>query len=137
MRIVLDTNVLVSALIGEGKPAKLVRKILEKRVDLLTSKPILDEFVDVIARPKFVEYAGEDQVKDFLQLIVDVSFVVDAKSKFNIIADKSDNSILATAHDGKADYVVSGDKHLLRLKRFRGIKIITVHQALSILKHET
>jgi len=134
MRILLDTNVLVSALIGEGKPAELFRVILEKRLELLTSKPLLDEFVDVIARPKFLEYVGEDEVKDFLRLIVGVSFVVDVGSKFEVVADKSDNSVLATAHDGKADYLVSGDNHLLSLKKFRGIKIVTVDQALRILK---
>jgi putative PIN family toxin of toxin-antitoxin system len=97
----------------------------------------LDEFVEVIARPKFLDYVGESEVKDFLQLIVDVSTVVDVRSKFNVIADRSDNSILATAYDGKADYIVSGDKHLLNLREFRKIKIVTVDQMLKILKLES
>lgn len=134
MRVVLDTNVLISALIAKGKPAKFVRNVLQKRAELLISKPILDEFVDVIARPKFLEYVGEDEVKDFLQLIIDVSAVVNVRSKFNVVPDRSDNSILATAYDGKADYIVSGDKHLLKLKRFRSIKIMTVDRALRLLK---
>ena len=134
MRVVLDTNVLVSALIGKDKPAKFVRKVLEKQAELLISKPMLDELVDVIARPKIREYVDEGDVKDFLQLIVDASVVVNVKSKLSVIADTSDNSVLATACDGKADYVVSGDKHLVELKRFRGIKIITVDQALRLLK---
>ncbi len=137
MRVVLDTNVLVSALIGKGKPAKFFRNVLQKRIELLTSKPILDEFVEVIARPKFLDYVGESEVKGFLQLIVDVSAVVDVRSKFNVIADRSDNSILATAYDGKADYIVSGDKHLLKLREFRRIKIVTVGQMLEILKLES
>jgi len=137
MRVALDTNVLVSALIGKGKPTKFVRNVLQKRIELLTSKPILDEFVEVIARPKFLDYVDESEVKDFLQLIVDVSTVVDVRSKFNVIADRSDNSILATAYDGKADYIVSGDKHLLNLREFRRIKIVTVDQMLKILKLES
>ena len=134
MRVVLDTNVLVSALIAKGKPAKFVEKVLEKRTELVMSKPILDEFVRVVARPKFVEYVDETEVKDFLQLVLGVSAIVDVRSKFNVTSDKSDNSILATAYDGKADYIVSGDRHLLQLKRFKGIKIITVAQALNALK---
>jgi uncharacterized protein len=134
MRVVLDTNVLVSALIGEGKPAKFIQNVLKKQVELLISKPILDEFVDVIARPKFLDYVGEGEVKDFLQLIVDVGAVVDVKSRFNVIADRNDNSILATAYDGKADYIVSGDRHLLELRKFRGIRIISVDRALRLLK---
>jgi putative PIN family toxin of toxin-antitoxin system len=134
MRVVLDTNVLISALIGTGKPAKFFRNVLQKRAELLTSKPILDEFVDVIARPKFLEYVGEGEVKDFLQLIVDLSAVVNVRSTVNVLADSNDNSILATAYDGKADYIVSDDRHLLKLKRFRGIKIITVDRALHLLK---
>jgi putative PIN family toxin of toxin-antitoxin system len=134
MRIVLDTNVLVSALVGEGKPAKLIQKILEGRVDLLTSKPLLDEFTDVMARPKFLKYVGEQELKGFLQLIVGASFVVDVSSKLNVIADKGDNLILGTAYDGKAEYIISGDKHLLKLKSFKGIKIITVAQALRLIK---
>jgi putative PIN family toxin of toxin-antitoxin system len=133
MRVVLDTNVLVSALIGEGKPAKLLRKIAEKQVELLTSKPLLDEFTEVIARPKFVEYVGEEEVKSFLQLVVNMSFVVDLSSKFNVVVDRSDNLVVATAHDGKADYVVSGDNHLLRLRKFRGTRIISVDEALRLL----
>jgi hypothetical protein len=134
MRIVLDTNILISALIGEGKPAKLFRKILAKRAEFLISKPLLDEFVNVIARPKFLEYVSEDEVKSFLQLILNVSSVTDVRSKFDVIADKSDNLVLATAYDSKADFIVSGDKHLLKLKRFRGIKIVTVDQALRFFK---
>jgi putative PIN family toxin of toxin-antitoxin system len=134
MRLVLDTNVLVSALIAKEKPSKFVEKVLEKRTELVMSKPILDEFVKVVARPKFLEYVDETEVKDFLQLVLGVSAFVDVRSKFNVTSDKSDNSILATAYDGKADYIVSGDRHLLQLKRFKGIRIITVAQALNVLK---
>jgi putative PIN family toxin of toxin-antitoxin system len=134
MRLLLDTNVLVSALIGEGKPAELIREILAKRVELLTSKPLLAEFTDVIGRSKFVDYVGESEIKDFLLLLASSTSIVGVRSEFNVVADKSDNLILETAYDGKADYIVSGDNHLLRLKRFRGIKIITVDEALRLLK---
>src|SRR3972149_11289350 len=68
MRVVLDTNVLVSALITKRKPAKLVHNLLGKRIELVISKPILSEFIDVIARPKFRQYADERTVEDFLKL---------------------------------------------------------------------
>src|SRR3972149_259877 len=114
MRVVLDTNVLGTALITKRKPAKLVHNLLGKRIELVISKPILSEFIDVIARPKFRQYADERTVEDFLKLLLGVSAVTDVKSKFNVTPDRGDNTVLATAYDAKADYIVSGDKHLLK-----------------------
>jgi putative PIN family toxin of toxin-antitoxin system len=138
MRVVLDTNVLVSSLITSGKPARLVERLFAKDIELVISKPMLEEFVEVIARPKFQEYASQRTIKDFLELLLSICAVVDVKSRFDITSDRSDNAILATAYDGKADYIVSGDKHLLQLKKFRKTRVVTVDEMLRILKrHET
>lgn len=134
MRVVLDTNVLVSSLITKGKPAELLQRLLGKKVDLVISKTILDEFVDVIGRPKFHGYVGDKQIKDFLGLLLGVALFIDVKSHFDVTQDKADNMILATAYDANADYIVSGDKRLLRLKKFRRIKIVSVNEMLQLLK---
>jgi putative PIN family toxin of toxin-antitoxin system len=134
MRVVLDTNVLVSALITEGRTAKLLRALLERKVELLLSKAMLDEFVGVISRPKFREYAGNEEIKHFLRLILSVALIVDVNSKFDATPDVADNVVLAVAHDGKANYIVSGDRHLLTLKKFKGIRIVNASQMLTRLR---
>ncbi len=130
MRVVLDTNVLVSALITEGRTAKLLQVLLEKNVELLLSKPILDEFVDVMSRARLREYIGSEEIENFLKLLLSVALIVDVKSKFDVTSDIADNIVLAAAHDGKANYIVSGDRHLLDLKNFKGIKILNSAQML-------
>jgi uncharacterized protein len=134
MRVVLDTNVLVSALITEGRTAKFLQVLLEKNVELLLSKPILDEFVDVMSQAKLREYVGSEEIANFLKLLLSVALIVDVKSKFDVTSDIADNIVLATAHDGKANYIVSGDRHLLDLKNFKGIKILNPAQMLRRLK---
>ena len=130
MRVVLDTNVLVSALITEGRTAKLLQVLLEKNVELLLSKPILDEFVDVMSRPRLREYVGSEEIEDFMKLLLSVALIVEVNSKFDVTSDVADNIVLAVAHDGKANYIVSGDRHLLDLKNFKGIKIMNPAQML-------
>lgn len=130
MRVVLDTNVLVSALITEGKTAKLLQVLLEKNVELLLSKPILDEFVDVMSRARLREYVGSEEIEKFLELLLCVALIVDVRSNFHVTSDTADNIVLAAAHDGKANYIVSGDRHLLDLKNFKGIKILNPAQML-------
>jgi predicted nucleic acid-binding protein len=79
----------------------------------------------------------EYDVKVFLEALHQTAKFTRIKSKFNVVtADPADDIILRTAVDGKADCIVSGDKHLLALKEFRGIKILTVDEMLSLLKEE-
>ncbi len=134
MRLVLDTNVLVSSLITRGRTAELLQQLLTKKAELVLSKPILDEFVDVTARPKFRQYVGKGQVEDFLKVLLGAGLLVDLRSKFDVTPDRIDNEVLATAYDAKADYIVSGDKYLQRLKQFKGVKIVSVNEMLRILE---
>lgn len=133
MRIVLDTNVLVSALISRGKPSKLLRLIKVKDHSLIISNPILEELSKIASDDKISRYASGEDYAEFLKTLLEKSFLVRAKSKVHVFND-ADDLILSTARDGKADMIVTGDKHMLGLKMFRHIRIITVDQALRILK---
>lgn len=133
MRVVLDTNVLISSLITKGKAAKLLQRLLETRTELVISKEILDEFVDVIRRPKFRQYVEDEQIKAFLRLLLGVAALINVKSTFGVVPDERDNAILAVAHDARAEFIVSGDKHLLTLKKFKQTKIVKAAQMLKIL----
>jgi putative PIN family toxin of toxin-antitoxin system len=134
-RLVLDTNVLVSALLKAGKPRELLFKIAEGEAQLILSREILEEFAKVVSSPKIRKYVPVDDAIAFLRALGSIATIVEVKSKFEVIReDPSDDIMLRTAHDGKADYIVSGDKHLLSLQKFGKIKIVGVAQMLDLLK---
>ncbi len=135
MKITLDTNVLISALIKDGKPRNLLYEIIREKDELIFSKDILAEVVEISRDPKIRRYVTEEEAAIFLRGLASVARIVQIKSKFEIVLEDADNDIiLRTAHDGKARYLVSGDKHLLKLRRFEGIRIVTVDQMLRILR---
>jgi uncharacterized protein len=130
VHVVVDTNVLVSALIDNGKPRRLVLKLLEEHTVIL-SRQMLAELADVLARDKFSIQSS--QVDRFLSSLVRKSKIVSAGSRFKVISeDPDDDVVLNTAYNGKADYIVTGDRHLLSLKEFKRTKIVKVTQMLEI-----
>ena len=135
MEVVLDVNILVSSLISKGKPRELWLKAVSGEFQLVLSRRIVEEFVEVISRPKFQRYLGERDVLDFLEALSTRARIVRTRSRLRIIReDPEDNNILAAAYDGRADYIVSGDRHLLGLGEFEGIKILTVERILELLQ---
>jgi uncharacterized protein len=134
MRVVLDTNVLVSALIKAGKPRDLFIKLSENK-QIILSKFILEEFLDVIEDPKVERYTTEHDVTLFLNALRKGARIAKVHSKFKAVKeDPDDDIIVRAAYDAKADFIVSGDRHLLALKEFKGTRILTVEEMLSILK---
>ena len=132
VRVVVDTNVLVSALINHGKPRKLVLKLLEEHTVIL-SRQMLAELADVLAREKF--NVKSSQADRFLASLVRKSKIVPASSRFKVITeDPDDDVVLNTAYKGKADYIVTGDRHLLNLKEFKMTQIVQVTRMLEILR---
>ena len=135
MEVVFDVNILVSSLISKGKPRELWLKAVSGEFQLVLSRRIVEEFVEVISRPKFQRYLGERDVLDFLEALSTRARIVRTRSRLRIIReDPEDNNILAAAYDGRADYIVSGDRHLLGLREFEGIKIVTVERILELLQ---
>jgi putative PIN family toxin of toxin-antitoxin system len=129
MRVVFDTNILVSALVFPGGRADIaLRRIIEERDRLLLSKPILDELLGILAS-KFSRDAEElAHVAVFLS---DLSIVVKPRRKLAILADEPDNRILECAVTGGADAIVTGDKALLELKTFRKVKLLSLRAYLE------
>jgi putative PIN family toxin of toxin-antitoxin system len=135
--VVFDVNVLVSNLIMKGKPRELWLRAKANEFTLLLSSQIVSEFIDVISRRKFAKYVKAQDLRVFLQALHQTAKFTRTKSRFKIVkADPADDTILRTAFDGKADCIVSGDNHLLSLGTFRGIKILTVDEMLTLLKEE-
>ena len=133
MRIVLDTNVLISALITDGRSRELVRSLLKSSHALLLSEPILDEFLRISSEDRLKRYVDDEELTLFLTALLSRASFVRIQSKFRVL-NNADDMILRTAIDGSAALIVSGDTHLLNLKQFRGTKIVTVAWTLETLK---
>lgn len=135
MDVVFDVNVLISALIIKGKPKELWLKAVRNEFNLVSSRQILSDFLAVVGRKKFQRYVKENDIVDFLETFNSTAKFVNIRSNFRVVKqDPDDDVIIATAYDGRADYIVSGDRHLLELKKFRRIKIVTVDEMLNFLK---
>lgn len=133
-KAVLDTNVYLSALHFGGKPDLILRlsRGRAKRFELYTSPAILKEVSVVLSYDKFLW--SEPRITKAIQRIVAMAEVVETKKSISVAPDETDNRILECAVKAKANYIVSGDKHLLDLKEYEGIKIIAPAQFLKMLE---
>jgi uncharacterized protein len=132
LRVVLDTNILVSALISDGKPRELFRKGIESQFLIVTSDPMLKELARVLGRPKFKTTPKE--IRRITLALLSSAEVVSVKTKLKVVkADPKDDILIETAYDGHADFIVTRDGHLIALESFKGTKIITVEKALKFL----
>jgi putative PIN family toxin of toxin-antitoxin system len=122
-RVVIDTNVMVSAYLG-GRLEAIIVAWMEGKFVLTVSNQIVSEYLNVLSRPKFKIVRTE--LDNFAALLLSKAmFVIPEESIYVIEADPSDNKFLEAAVTGRVDYIVSGDKHLLDLKDFQGIAILT------------
>jgi len=123
MKIVFDTNVLISSLWGDSISNKLLIRLLERKDELFTSIEILNEFKRVLKRDfKYNEIMTEETIIKLL----DIFRLIKPCEKIDVIKeDPADNKILECAASSKSDFILSYDNHLLKLIEFKGIKIMT------------
>ena len=129
MRVVFDTNILVSALVfpgGRGDAA--LRRVIARTDQLVMSKPILDELLDVLSR-KFAREAEE--LAHVAVFVSELAMVVAPKRRLHIVQDDPDNRILECALAGRAEAIVTGDKALLALESFGNIPVVTLRAYLG------
>jgi putative PIN family toxin of toxin-antitoxin system len=132
MRVVLDTNIFISSVLG-GALKEILDSWKAGKYTLVVSDAIAHEYLDVIRRPKFkIEWQEVVSVTDYLLQLAE--FVTPTEQVLVIVADSTDNKFLEAAIAGKVDFIVSGDKHLLNLKEFRSIPIITGREFLDWLE---
>lgn len=123
-KIILDTNILISALGWKGKPKQIFKQVLEKELELVISQKQLQELKRVMNYPKFS--FTENQKTKFLSILLEIANIVETHDNLDIIKeDPDDNIILETAIENNADIIITGDQHLLKLQKFKNIKIIT------------
>ena len=131
---VLDTNVIISSIFWKGKEHEVVKRGLEGDYSIVLSKDIIDEVVRKL-RDKF--RFPEEKIKELLALLEHFCVVITTKTRLKFIKDDpTDDKIVETAVDGKADFIVTGDNHLLKLKEYKGIKILKAREFLELIKNE-
>lgn len=128
-KIVIDTNVLVSALGWNGPERKVLKHCYEGFFELFISAQMVEELKRVLSYEK-LGFSLEEQ-EEFLVLISEIAALVDPNEHIDAIKEKpSDNRVLECACAGKVEAIVSGDRHLLQLREFRGIKILRAPELL-------
>ncbi|HEV2615733.1 MAG TPA: putative toxin-antitoxin system toxin component, PIN family [Candidatus Acidoferrales bacterium] len=132
MRCVLDTNVLVSALLlPDSKPRQALALGLQKGKVLL-SFPALAELYEVLSRKSFRRYINEEDIRSFLAVLTRETEWVDVNVQLTACRDPKDDKFLELAVSGDATHIVTGDADLLVLNPFRGISILPPHSFLKL-----
>lgn len=138
MKVVLDTNVFISALLWQKSIKEILNLARQKKIQICVSQKILTEFTKVLKYPKFsqrlksIGKTPSEIINEFLEIIKLYSSI---ELKTAIIKeDPSDTKFLSCAFSCGASFIISGDKHLLSLKKFRNIPILSPQKFLKILK---
>ena len=135
MRIVLDTNIFISALLGEILGI-MVDRWKAGQFTLIISDAIAREYLDLINRPKF-KFSEDEIISTTHYLLQTAEFVTPPEEITVIVADPTDNKFLEAAVAGKVNFIVSGDSHLLDLNVYREIPIITAREFIVQLENQS
>jgi putative PIN family toxin of toxin-antitoxin system len=130
-KLILDTNLWISFLITKNY-TQLDEILFVKNAKLIFSQELLEEFLDVVNRPKFRRFFSINDIEELLETIQQYSDFVDVKSKIELCRDPKDNFLLSLAKDSKANYLITGDKDLLELKTLEKTKILTITEYFSM-----
>jgi len=129
-RVVLDTNLWISFLITKDF-SKLDEIIFTKQCVLLFSNELLEEFLEVAKRPKFRRFFSQTDIENAIETIDEFADFVTVYSTTEVCRDPKDNFLLSLSLDGRADFLLTGDKDLLVLEKFAETKIVTMSEFLN------
>jgi uncharacterized protein len=131
MRVVLDTNIFVSGIHWNGLSRRVLNAWLEGRVTVITSLAIAEEVMRILNGFKIP--LSKHQLEKWERLILSFSEIAEPVEEIKVVKDPDDNKFLEAAVEGKAEYIVSQDKHLLVLKEFRTVKIFHPDEFIKLL----
>ena len=134
MKVVLDTNVLVSGTFWDGDSRKILRLLDQKEIVCILSQEIIDEYRAVLIRDDIVDKIVNKNLiaSRVVERIISASIIVKPKNQLFVVKDDSeDNKIVECAIAAQADYIITKDQDLLRLKKFESIMIITPEEFLK------
>jgi putative PIN family toxin of toxin-antitoxin system len=126
VRVVIDTNVLISAIFWTGKPKQLLNYVRRQKITFVTSNQLLDELRQILIRQDKPFHLRDNEADQVVEAMRSSAEIVDSHSQLTVCHDEMDNRVIASAIDGKAEYIVTGDLHLLGLKSYQSVKIMTV-----------
>lgn len=132
-KVVLDTNILVSALVYGGNPEQIVELILDKKLIAFISLPLQTELVEILIKKFNFSTSSIETVEKLIE--INFNLVYPTKT-INIVRDEDDNRVLEAAVEGKCSYIITGDKELLNLKTFKDIKILNAAQFLQLRRED-
>ena len=131
MKLVLDANIFISSFFWGGNPKIVIERIISGIDELFITKEILDEIEDVIRRPKF--HADSEGIIFFISSIEEIgNKITPQKLVKNGSRDRTDNKYIECGITANVDFIISGDIHLLELKRYENIKIVTAKDYLNM-----
>jgi uncharacterized protein len=134
VRYVFDTNVIISALLFEkGKPAQAVRYALANG-EVLLSLDLLEELNEVLGRERFNRYLTSEEREEFLEALIERAVLIEITENVQECRDPKDDKVLELALNGKAQYIITGDRDLLVLHPFRDVLVITADQFLKMIE---
>lgn len=132
IKVVFDTNVLISSLLWSGNPRKCIMLARRKYISAFTAQPILHELhKKLITRFKYSTNEADRVITDIKTY---TNVIKPGKTLQLINADPEDNKIIECAIEAEANYIVSGDKHLLNLKKYKNLKILSPADFLDAFK---
>jgi putative PIN family toxin of toxin-antitoxin system len=126
-RVVFDTNILLSAFLFGGNPEALFRAVRAGKIQLITSPSILAEFASILKN----KFSWEGDIREALTVIGRRAELVKPKRSLAVLEDDADNRVLECALEASADFIISGDHHLLDMGEFRGIPILQASEFLD------
>jgi len=136
MRVVIDTNVLISGIFWSGKPKILLNKARRGEITSVISEVLLNELKDILTRedkPFRLTRSEADRIVSSVRIISDIILPI---SKVSVCRDEDDNRVLECALDGNAEYIVTGDSDLLDLREYQGIAILRVADFLKTIERQ-
>ena len=136
MRVVIDANIYVSALISpKGAPALVVNRWLEGHFDVLVSQPIINEILRVTAYEKLQRYTRLRESRlEFVTLLSEQAIWVEPNEKLDVVSDdETDNRYVECAVSGDAQYIISGDPHLLGVGEYQNIRCISPNDFIALM----
>ena len=136
-KVVLDANVWISAMLWGGKPAAIIKAAEMGKVAIMVSEAIIGEISQVLTYPKLTKvYRAENlQHEELMEAVLRVTKFVEVTKKVNVVTDHpADDKYIECALAARADYLVSGDKHLLNIESYKGTRVVSVIEFLQIIE---
>ena len=131
LKVILDTNIIISAIGFGGKPAQILLQALEEKINAFISPILLAELQEILN--KKLHLSNQDIILT-IEEIKDSFQIINPQETVTILQDDDDNRVLEAAMEGSCEYIITGDKELLALKEYKGVKIITAEEFLNLLK---